>query len=174
MLSELAFSADDLALTRFAISPMWEVVTSFRLLAAGSAHPVHRAWTDQVRPRVAAAGLDSGWLAELIPPTGYLPDFLTPPPTTGPGPRHGTGRHPRHPGRSHPGRSGHPRPWRPSLPGTARRSARAGWSSSSQEIESYWELALAPYWAKIRAVLDADVFHRARQVAERGAGPPFQ
>ena len=111
MLSELAFSADDLALTRFAISPMWEVVTSFRLLTAGSAHPVHGAWIDQVRPRVAAAGLDSGWLAELIPPTGYLPDFLTPfADELAPDPRDGTGRHPRHPGRSGPGRSGHPRP----------------------------------------------------------------
>src|ERR1051326_6369900 len=80
MLSGLAFSADDLALTRFAISPMWEVVTSFRLLAAGSAHPVHGSWLDQVRPRLAAAGLDSGWLAELVPSTGYLADFLTPPP----------------------------------------------------------------------------------------------
>ena len=68
MRTELAFTADDLALTRFAVSPMWEVVTSFRLLAGGAAHPVHRPWLDQVRPRVAAAGLDAGWLAELIPP----------------------------------------------------------------------------------------------------------
>ncbi|MFE2871731.1 DUF5937 family protein [Embleya sp. NPDC059259] len=38
------------------------------------------------------------------------------------------------------------------------------------EVEAYWESAVAPYWARIRAVLEADVFHRARQVAERGAG----
>ncbi|MFG2333627.1 DUF5937 family protein [Streptomyces sp. NPDC048604] len=29
-------------------------------------------------------------------------------------------------------------------------------------------MALAPYWARIRDVLEADVFHRARQVAEHG------
>lgn len=40
----------------------------------------------------------------------------------------------------------------------------------TEEIEAYWELAIAPYWARIRAVLDADVFHRARQVAEHGTG----
>jgi DNA-binding transcriptional ArsR family regulator len=173
MLSELAFSADDLALTRFAISPMLEVVTSFRLLTAGSAHPVHRGWLDQVRPRVAAAGLDCGYLAELIPPAGYLPDFLTPSsgeltPTLGTelaalratpadqvqadldvldrtGPRC---------------RALHTDP-----------AGRLG--PLAEEIEGYWDVALAPYWARIRALLDADVFHRARQVAEHGAGHLF-
>jgi len=40
----------------------------------------------------------------------------------------------------------------------------------AEEIESYWEPALAPYWARIRAALDADIFYRARMVAEHGAG----
>ncbi|MYV67470.1 helix-turn-helix domain-containing protein, partial [Streptomyces sp. SID2131] len=39
----------------------------------------------------------------------------------------------------------------------------------TDEIETYWELALAPYWARIQKVLEADVFHRARQVAEHGS-----
>ncbi|MFF8439900.1 hypothetical protein ACF07U_03375 [Streptomyces californicus] len=81
----LSFSASDLAQVRFAVSPMWEVAPSFRLLRSRAAHPVHRAWADQVRPRLTAAGLDRGWLAELIPPTGYVPDFLNPAPT-GPAP----------------------------------------------------------------------------------------
>ncbi|MFD3504061.1 hypothetical protein [Streptomyces sp. NPDC058678] len=37
-------------------------------------------------------------------------------------------------------------------------------------METYWELALAPYWARIREVLDVDIFYRARMVAEHGAG----
>jgi len=172
-LSKLAFSADDLALTRFAISPMWEVVTSFRLLTGGSAHPVHRNWLEQVRPRVTAAGLDTGWLAELIPPTGYLPDFLTPPPCE-PTPALATELIAL---RATPadqvqadldvlGRTG---PRCQALytdpDGRLRRLA--------EEIEAYWEVALAPYWARIRALLEADVFHRARQVAEHGAGHLF-
>ncbi|WP_347878461.1 ArsR/SmtB family transcription factor [Streptomyces subrutilus] len=40
----------------------------------------------------------------------------------------------------------------------------------TEEIEAYWELVLAPYWARIRAVLDADVLYRARMAAEHGAG----
>jgi biotin operon repressor len=174
MRAELAFSADDLALTRFAVSPMWEVVTSFRLLRAGSPHPVHRPWLEQVRPRVAAAGLDQGWLAELVPATGYLPDFLTPPPgelsstlaaelaavraTPAAEVRRDLGFLP-----------GPERPRRKSL----RADVEGNLPRIAEEIEAYWELALAPYWAKIQALLDADVFHRARQVAEHGTGHLF-
>ncbi|MGW0597689.1 DUF5937 family protein [Streptomyces sp. NPDC002776] len=70
-----------MARLRFAVSPLWEVATSFRLLRAGRPHPAHRPWVEQVRPRVAAAGLER--LAELVPADGYVPDFLNPAP---PGP----------------------------------------------------------------------------------------
>ncbi|WP_214413899.1 ArsR/SmtB family transcription factor [Sphaerisporangium fuscum] len=174
MLSELAFSTDDLALTRFAVSPMWEVVTSFRLLATGSAHPVHRPWLEQVRPRVAAAGLDRGCLAELIPPDGYLADFLTPVPED-PSPsleaelaviRATPADHVLADLARLRGRTG-------SRLQALRADPRARLARLCEEIEAYWELALAPYWAKIRVVLDADVFHRARQAAERGVGQVF-
>ncbi|GAA3510211.1 DNA-binding transcriptional ArsR family regulator [Streptosporangium album] len=173
MLSELAFSADDLALTRFAVSPMWEVVTSFRLLTSGSTHPVHRTWVDQVRPRVAVAGLDAGWLAELIPSNGYLPDFLTPPPgelaptlaTELAAIRATSADHVLADldllGRTTPRCQ------------ALRRDPESRLAQITEEIEAYWELALAPYWAKIHAVLDADLFHRARQVAEYGVGHFF-
>ncbi len=156
---------------------MWEVGTSFRLLASGAAHPVHRPWTEQVRPRVAAAGLDRGWLAELTRSPGYVPDFLNPAPA-GPGPalavelaairetppdrvRQDLDRLADHQGARGPRlRALHADP-----PAQLVRIA--------EEIEQYWELALAPYWARIRALLDADVLHRARQVAEHGAGRLF-
>ena len=176
MLTEFAFSADDLALTRFAVSPMWEIVTSFRLLTSGATHPVHRPWIDQVRPRVTDAGLSSGWLAELIPATGYLPDFLTPLPAE-----------------SNPSLASeldairatsddHVRADLDTLASTEGVGPRAEALATdperrlaqiADEIDAYWQLALAPYWAKIRTLLDADVFHRARQVAEHGAGHLF-
>ncbi|MGW6705626.1 hypothetical protein ACWGDE_12160 [Streptomyces sp. NPDC054956] len=84
-LAELVFSAGDLARVRFAVSPMWEVAPTFRLLGSAAAHPVHQRRADQVRPRMVAAGLDRGRLRELIPPTGYVPDFLNPAPA-GPAP----------------------------------------------------------------------------------------
>ncbi|MCO6009102.1 winged helix-turn-helix domain-containing protein [Actinoallomurus purpureus] len=173
MLSELAFSTEDLALTRFAASPMWEVVTSFRLLATASAHPVHRPWLDQVRPRAAAAGLDRGWLARLIPRSGYLPDFLTPP-AGEPAPDLATElaairATPADRVRADLDVLGRDGPRHRAL--RADPETRLG--ELCEEIQTYWDVALAPYWAKIRALLDADVFHRARQVAERGTGYLF-
>ncbi|MFF8839346.1 ArsR/SmtB family transcription factor [Streptomyces sp. NPDC015130] len=156
---------------------MWEVAPGFRLLTSPAAHPVHRSWAEQVRPRVMAAGLDRGWLSELIPPTGYVPDFLTPAPA-GPSPepadewdailasppdrvREDLDHLARHQGGL----------------GARARALRADPSACLakvvQEVETYWELALAPYWARIRAVLNADVFHRARTVAEQGVGHLF-
>lgn len=169
---ELAFSAGDLAQMRFAVSPMWELGTSFKLLASGVGNPVHRPWIEQVRPRAAGAGFVRGWLAELIPLSGYVPDFLNPVPA-GRAPtladeldgilavpmsrvRHDLDRLEREQGRLGPrSRSLYADP-QARLPRVA------------EEIETYWELALAPYWARIRAVLDADIFHRSRQVAEQG------
>ncbi|MEW2415258.1 ArsR family transcriptional regulator [Streptomyces sp. NPDC046866] len=173
---------------RFAVSPLWQAVGAFRLLRYGAygagggpvggtgfaGHPVHRPWLEQVRPRVAAAGLDRGWLAELIPAAGYAPDFLTPAPA-GPAPaleqelaevraapalrvRHDLDHLAHHRG----GRLG------PRLR-TLHAQPEERLARVAEEIEALWELAVAPYWARIRTVLDADVLHRARQAAEHGA-----
>lgn len=175
LLAELAFSAGDLAQMRFAVSPLWEVVTSFRrLLNDGAVSPVYRPWAEQVRPRLAAAGLDRGWLAELIPPKGYVPHFLNPAPA-GPAPvlaaeLAGVLAAPADPVRRN---LDHLRYHQGSLGPRARAlhaDPQARLPRLAEEIEAYWKLALAPYWARIRSVLEADVFHRARQAAERGAG----
>ncbi|MFF8278500.1 ArsR family transcriptional regulator [Streptomyces lateritius] len=175
--AELAFSVSDLAQMRFAVSPMWEVGPSLRLLRSGSGHPVHRPWAVQVRPRLAAAGLDRGRLAELVPPRGYVPDFLNPAPA-GPAPtleeevarieaaspaqvRRDLDRLGDEQGRLGPRTR------------ALYADPRAGLARVTAEITAYWELALAPYWARMRAVLDADVFQRTRHVAEYGAARLF-
>lgn len=176
-MAELAFSASDLAQVRFAVSPMWEVAPSFRLLMSHTAHPVHQPWTNQVRPRLLAAGLDRGWLSELIPLVGYVPDFLNPAPAgQAPTPaaewdairaspvdrvRQDLDHLARHQGKL--GRRLR----------TLHADPRARLAKVTEEIERYWELALAPYWARIRAVLDADILYRARMVAEHGSGRLF-
>ncbi|MFH8485273.1 winged helix-turn-helix domain-containing protein [Streptomyces longisporoflavus] len=175
VLAQLAFSTSDLARVRFAVSPMWEVAPSFRLLRSAAAHPVHRPWADQVRPRLAAAGLERGWLRELIPPAGgYVPDFLNPAPG-GPAPAPAAERDAI---RASPaGRV------RRDLDHLARHHGMLGprlralhndpqnlLAKVAEELETYWELALAPYWARIRAVLDADIGYRARLAAEHGTG----
>ncbi|MGW2300482.1 DUF5937 family protein [Streptomyces sp. NPDC001809] len=171
MESGLAFSAADLAQTRFAVSPMWEVVTSYRVLTGRADPGPHRRWVAQVRPRITRAGLDRGWLAALVPAHGYLADFLNPTPA-GPFPALDAEldallRTPAEQVREdlrplaageHPARL---RLLHDDPPAVLRKVV--------DEIEAYWELALAPYWARIQHVLEADVFHRARQVAEHGS-----
>ncbi|MEY9871451.1 DNA-binding transcriptional ArsR family regulator [Streptacidiphilus sp. MAP12-33] len=173
-MGEPAFSAQDLLQMRFAISPMWEVGTSFRVLRGGPGYPLHRRWIDQVWPHAVAAGLDRGWLAELIPPrSGYVPDFLNPAPTR-PAPTLAEElavvvatpaarvRNELDVFESKGERLG------PRLRALHANPA-ARLPSIAAEIEAYWDLALAPYWARVRAVLEADIHHRARQVAEHGA-----
>ncbi|RFU42512.1 transcriptional regulator [Actinomadura logoneensis] len=171
----MAFSTSDLAQVRFAVSAMWEIAPSFRLLRSGTPHPVHRPWVDQVRPRWVAAGLDRGWLCELIPPTaGYVPYFLNPAPA-GPAPTPAAEREAILAASADRVRQDLDHLARHQ--GTLGRRLRALHNDPqgllgkvTEEIETYWELALAPYWARIRAVLDADILHRARLAAERGAG----
>ncbi|WP_330331179.1 DUF5937 family protein [Streptomyces sp. NBC_00536] len=175
--SELSFSTADLARTRFAVSPMWEVVTSFRLLAGPADSGPHRRWAEQVRPRLARAGLDRGWLAALVPARGYLADFLNPAPA---------GPFPEPAAELAAVRATAPervradlarlRAERPGPAGAAPARLRlleeapeAALEKVAAEIETYWELAIAPYWARIRQLLEADVFHRARLVAEHGS-----
>ncbi|MFD3698607.1 DUF5937 family protein [Streptomyces sp. NPDC058646] len=168
----LSFSAADLAQTRFAVSPMWEVVTSFRLLQEAGAPPLHRRWAAQVRPRLLRAGLDRGWLAALIPGSGYIADFLNPTPA---------GPFPALPAELDAIRRSTPEQVRADLATLRLKSAPAprlrlldeepgaALEKVAAEIETYWELAIGPYWHRIRQLLEADLFHRARQVAEHGS-----
>ncbi|WP_328916877.1 MULTISPECIES: DUF5937 family protein [unclassified Streptomyces] len=131
------------------------------------ARSVHRRRRAEVAPRPAAAGLDRGPLLDLVPPTGCTPDFITPPPCAGDlaDELRALGATPAAEIRRE--LSVHGRP-------TARVEAMyddpaAGVARLVAEITAYWELALAPYWPKVRAVLAADVFHQARRPAADGA-----
>lgn len=182
MPAEHRLTVDDLAQVRFAPSPMWEVVTSFRVLRDPAAHPVHGPWFDQVRPRLAAAGLLTGRFAALMRSGGYIPDFLNPPPADATPTLEGElaaiaatpedqitedldvlDRTLRD--------EGSPKPDDRAVAYTAKFRAAPDYAKTelATEITHYWEIALAPYWSRIKTLLDADVFHRARQMAEHGA-----
>lgn len=166
---QFAFSASDVARTRFAVSALWEVVASLRAYQSVGPRAVHGRWRAEVAPRMTAAGLDRGLLLDLVPPTGYCPDFLTPPP-----------------GAAAPDLFAELRTLaatpaadiRGELEEYGLRTARiqemhadpaAGTARLIAEIEAYWELALAPHWPQVKAVLEADVFHQARRLAADGA-----
>ena len=179
MPATLSFTAEELALVRFSVSPMWEVVTSFRVLSRPGSYPVHSSWFDQVRPRVAAAGLLTGRLAAMFRAESYVPDFLNPVPgAAGPSLADELAAI-----RSTPechlsadldyydrliGDAA-----RPAFLNRLRAHRESALCDLTTEIEQYFQIAVAPYWARIRTLLDADVYHRARQVAEHGTAHLF-
>ncbi|WCN83079.1 ArsR/SmtB family transcription factor [Micromonospora sp. LH3U1] len=170
----ISLSAGAVARIRFAVSCLWEVAASVRVLRDPGDHAVHLPWVRRVRPPLVEAGLvgqDGGLLWQLVPTRpGYLADFLTPPPA-GLIPDLATElaalrATPADTVRTH--LDLYPGDRRPALtalyadpPGGLRRL--------TEEIAAYWRIALAPHWPRLRLLLDADITARARVLAEDGA-----
>ena len=79
-------SSDDLAETRFAFSPIWELGMSlYKPMRDPSKHALHLPWVQEAM--AAIEGRDLEILFAMVPPPGlapvvhpYIPDFLTPAP----------------------------------------------------------------------------------------------
>lgn len=175
---ELSLTTQDLAQTRFAFSPLWEVVASVRVLKDPGAHALHLPWATWAGTRLQSAQLDQGarfdlsLLSDLIDVPGRtLPTFLAPTPLT-------------------------PAPHlhdelealritpeaivRRDLGAMTAPGARALVADPGAElkrltdvVETYWDLVVEPHWRRIRALLEGDVIHRSRQLAEGGADRLF-
>lgn len=168
------FTVEDLARTRFAISPIWELVHSLAAWRDPSTAALHLPFLRRLSGRLEGIALEPA--VALIPPRGYSPDFVTPPPT---GPlgdieedlrslRATPEEQVRHDmelfATEYPG-SRLARTWLADPLGELARFA--------DTLEVYWERALAPVWPRIRAFLEADVAHRARRLAEGGPAGLF-
>ncbi|WP_326950043.1 winged helix-turn-helix domain-containing protein [Amycolatopsis sp. NBC_01307] len=170
---DLAFSTEDLAHTRFAFSPAWEIVASVRVLNRPGEHALHLPWVKRATAALGEAGLDISLLRELVP-VRHLPGFLAGTPST-PVPeladeladlRDVPARFVR---RELDAMTG-PR----SLAlNRFHRDPEAGLDRLATLMERYWELVLAPEWPRIRALLEADVLHRSRLLARGGAAELF-
>jgi DNA-binding transcriptional ArsR family regulator len=169
------FSFEDLALTRFAISPAWELVHSLLALRDPSYAAIHLPWLRSVSGRLSGLALEPA--VALTPPRGYTPDFVLPSPA---GPlgeiaddlaalratpaarirddmrlfstQHRRGPQIAGPWLAHPRRE-------------ARRLADL--------FGAYWERAIEPVWPRLRAFLDADIAYRARRLASGGVEALF-
>lgn len=170
----IGLSAGAVARIRFAVSCLWEVVSSVRVLRDSGAHAVHLPWVNKVRPQLAGAGLagpDAGLLWQLIPAwPRYMPDFLTPP---------AAGLTPdlnaelavllATPAETVRAELDLYEGSRSGALGELYTDPERGLRRLASEIAAYWRVAIALDWARIRIVLDAEVFHRARTLAEDGA-----
>nr|BFE66185.1 DUF5937 family protein [Dactylosporangium thailandense] len=146
----IGLSASAIARIRFAVSPLWETIASLRVLRDPGAHAIHLPWVSRVR------GLDLPGLAGLVPPApGYIPDFLTPTPP-GPFPELDDEL--------------------ALLAATPAGVVRAQTGSDldpgvlAGRLREYFAAAIAPDWARIRVLLESEVYARARSLAADGVG----
>src|SRR4051794_26910536 len=80
------FGSDDLLRTRFALSPLFEVVWSAHVLRRPARAPLHRPWVAAARARLP--GLDCAmldWPPDSLGGGGHVAGLLTPPPGAPPG-----------------------------------------------------------------------------------------
>ncbi|MBE1561688.1 DUF5937 family protein [Nonomuraea africana] len=159
--------SEDVARIRFAFSPMWELVASLRTLRDPARQSVHLPWIKAVRPRLPA--LDLAELLALVPPSGYLADFLTPPPDT---PLPDFAAELDRVRRTPPARAAEEAAL---LPGTERFRAdpAAGVARVADALEAYWESCFAEYWPRVYGLLERDVLRRSRELATGGARQLF-
>lgn len=166
---EYVFSLDDLARLRFAISPSWELAASLRALRDPASGAAHLPWLREVRDRLD--GLDLRQVYALLALHDYTPDFLTPPPesplTTIDDDLERLAATPVSQVRLEVGIVAGRRP-SPELAAFARDPRRES-RRLVRTLRAYWDVALAPSWPRILALLEADLQRRARRLAERGA-----
>ncbi|MEO3823400.1 DUF5937 family protein [Actinomadura sp. B10D3] len=171
---EFVLAPDDVARVRFAFSPLWEMVRSLRVLADPSGHALHLPWVRTVRPRLR--GLGMGPLREVVQPTGYIPDFLTPPPRS---PLPDIGAELETVRATPPEVVAAELSWtEPGSPAGAARLAMAADPEGTLErlaglLERYWEVAVEPYWPRVRDLLEGEVLRRAGALAAEGAAGVF-
>ncbi|MEU8776847.1 DUF5937 family protein [Streptomyces sp. NPDC048606] len=135
--------ADDLANVRFAVSPLWETVAGLRAVTDPGRHAVHLPWIKQA---LAAGG------PPPAPGFGIGLDLDAVPP-------------PRCP-----------------LAGIEEELAAVTTASGgivdndgdgggrTDVVLRWWRIAVRPHWPRVRAVLEADIAYRTRQLAEDGIG----
>jgi DNA-binding transcriptional ArsR family regulator len=166
---------EDLTMTRFALSPLWELTHALRLLAydpARPGEPVLRPWLAQARDRYRALAreTDIDVILALNPP-GWGADFLSPVPVG----LSTTINDLLDQVRSTPADQAH-REAAAALRRQPPVDARIARILASDQVASYaadvlaaaWQALLEPEWPTLRAILERDVVYRAGQLASRG------
>lgn len=165
---------DDLLAVRFAGSPAWETQAAVQVFADARAGSHHEPWRRLVGER--AAGLDLTPLLAVLPERGYVPDFLTPPPR-----------------RAGPRLHEELAEIRATAPAQVARELERCRETVADErhrrlLDSFladpagardqlatrlhqaWLTLVAPFWVRIRTLLDRDIEQRSRTLARHGLG----
>jgi Helix-turn-helix domain len=171
----------DLTRIRFAISPLWECISSLRMLRNPAFGAMHLPWIKEARRASRDLNLEPLLGLVLDPDDGchYIPDFLTPPPST-PFPDffaelEEMRRTPHRIVRKNINQnySGH----KQVMPLAAKPflgTPQAALDDLASQLEAYWSVALEAQWPRLRLLLEGDVMLRARQLAIGGASLLFE
>ncbi|MEU8824602.1 helix-turn-helix domain-containing protein [Streptomyces sp. NPDC048636] len=165
---------EDLADTRFAVSPLNETVLSLRVLRDPGLAALHLPWRRSVLGQLGT--VDTALLMSLVAERLTLPDFLTPRPLS-----------------FAPAFEDELAVVRQTSPELVRRDLldthapgplpRALYDATAEDgatvaalrdtlcelLRQYWEIAIKPRWPQMRLVVEADMTYRARQLAMGGA-----
>lgn len=161
---EFVLTEPDLTGIRFAISPLNELTLSLRALNDPGRYPLHLRWIREVVE--ARDRLDLPVLRALTTDRGWTPDFLSPRPES---------------------------PLtriedeldavRATAPDVVRRDLRAVFGRVPRQLhgppervlhrvadalERYWEQAFAPFWPRMRDLLETDIAYRGRVLTRAG------
>ncbi len=168
-MAEIVFDKAALTRVRFAISPTIEMAGSVRVLGDPGRRALHMPWA--VRTAAVVGGLDLSVLHALQGSRSYSPDFIHPLPQgpftsleedlaamlATPPEQVRTEVLDAYPGERVPG-----------VLDSFVEEPRAAVGRLDQLLRTYWERAIAPHWARMRALLEHDIRYRARQMADGG------
>ncbi|MFG3247214.1 DUF5937 family protein [Streptomyces sp. NPDC048187] len=174
MPTRLHFDEDDYLNCRFAHSALWETQAVAHLLKRPDRQAYLRPWLRRTRRQAAAVDLTPLWL--LMPQRGLVPGWLCPPPAT---PAAGFEEEITLVRSADPdtAREDALRSLR-ATPGAVAAARDRGWLRSpgrmirevADALEQVWTRLVAPDWPRLRALLEADIAFRTRQLAEHGLG----
>lgn len=177
-MTTFAAQRQDLGTVRFAYSPAWETLQAVRVFIDPRSRPYHRSWHAAVAAEAARLHLVA--LFAVNPVRGSIPDFLAPPPRV-PAPRFA--------GQLAAIRATPPGQvaeelarCRRTLTGKAASDAvdamladpAAARDLLAGQLQAAWDRLVAPFWPRIRAVLDADLAYRSRQLTDSGLRPVLE
>jgi DNA-binding transcriptional ArsR family regulator len=162
---------EDLNKMRFAYRPLLEIPLSYRILINPAFQSPYHRWVDEAFRTLHDVSLP--YLSALVTDHGYIPDFLTPTPSTERVEveedfdellstpedviRKGALTLIEEDGDSE------MRRYFVAYPHEAARCL-------VEDMRTYWRSTLAPYWSRMMSTLESDVLYRARLLAVDGAG----
>lgn len=162
--------------TRFVISPIWEVMTSYCLFALRSErHPAYYEWVSEAYR--ATENIPFPYLDALFKCSHFFPDFLTPP-TLKPimniydeidGIRAASPEVVRRDIDELRQRISDLAPEEELILREYVEQTDRALERLVGEVELYWQLTLARHWPRMQEIVEADILYRARQLALGGA-----